>query len=476
MTNIIPEGFLWGGAVAANQCEGAYQEDGKGMSLVDILPVKGERILCKKDGFYALSHEGLYDYYPSHKSINFYHTYKNDIRLFAEMGFKVFRTSIAWPRIFPDGEEESPNEAGLQFYDDLFDELNKYGIEPLVTINHFDTPLALAKKYGGWRDRKLVDLYLRYCEVIFRRYHNKVKYWITFNEINIILHSPFTGGGLVFQAEDNKEQVKYQAAHHQLVASALATRLAKEIDSTMRIGCMLAAGEVYPYTCNPQDVMASIEKNREQYFFIDVQVRGRYPSYSKRLFEEKGICLEMAADDQEILKTTVDYISLSYYASRCVSTDPELNKQLTGGNTFETIRNPHIEASDWGWQIDPLGLRITLNNLYDRYQKPLFIVENGLGAVDVVELDGSIRDDYRIAYLKQHISEMKEALKDGVELIGYTSWGCIDIVSASTGEMDKRYGFIYVDIDNNGKGKGSRIKKKSFEWYKQLIATNAEGI
>jgi len=468
--------FLWGGAVAANQCEGAYDEDGKGLSLVDVLPCKQDRFQCMMDGSYAMAHKDDYDFYPSHKSIDFYHRYKEDIALFAEMGFKTFRLSISWPRIFPNGDETQANEAGLAFYDVVFDECRKYGIEPLVTINHFDTPLGLAVNYGGWRNRKLIDYYLRFCEVLFNRYKGKVKYWLTFNEINMILHLPFIGGGLSFKDRENKLQIQYQAAHHQLLASSLATKMAHEIDSNNQIGCMLAAGDVYPYTCHPDDIFAAVEKNREQYFFIDVQSRGAYPSYAKCFFEENNIQLDIEEGDFEILKNTVDFISFSYYSSRCVSTDDEVNAKLTAGNVFASVKNPYVPASEWGWQIDPMGLRTTLNTLYDRYQKPLFIVENGLGAADQVEADGSINDDYRIDYLAKHVEAMKEAMHDGVDLLGYTPWGCIDLVSASTGEMKKRYGFIYVDLDNEGNGSRKRMKKKSFDWYQKVIKTNGEDL
>jgi 6-phospho-beta-glucosidase len=472
---VLPENFLWGGAVAANQCEGAYLEGGKGLSPVDLLPDAAH------GRWEALEHpaktlETKYDFYPSHESIDFYHRYKEDIKLFAEMGFKCFRTSICWPRIFPNGDDMTPNEEGLKFYDDLFDECEKYGIEPVVTINHFDTPVELMKKYNGWKDRRCIDFYLRFCDVIFKRYKGKVKYWMTFNEINMILHIPFFGGGIDVSNEANPLQVKYQAAHHQLVASAMATKLGHEIDPENKIGCMLAAGQTYPYTCNPEDIWKSIEKNREGYFFIDIQSRGYYPSYSKRFFEENNINIEFQSEDKKILKeNTVDYIAFSYYSSRLTSADPENNKK-TAGNVFATMKNPYLQASEWGWQIDPLGLRITMNEIYDRYQKPLFIVENGLGAVDVKEEDGSINDDYRIEYLREHIQEMKEAVLDGVELIGYTPWGCIDLISAGTGEMKKRYGFIYVDRDNDGNGTLERSRKKSFEWYKKVIASNGDDI
>lgn len=474
MTNFeFPKNFLWGGALAANQSEGAYLEDGKGLSLVDILPdVHHGRWEAFSDLEKTMN--TTYDFYPSHVSIDFYHHYKEDIALLAEMGFKIFRTSISWPRIFPNGDDDQPNELGLDFYDRLFDECAKYGIELLVTINHFDTPLELMKKYGGWKNRKLIDYYLNYCDVIFKRYKDKVKYWLTFNEINMILHVPFIGGGMDVSGESNPEQVKYQAAHHQLVASAKATKLAHEINPEFKIGCMLAAGATYPNTSHPRDIWKALEADREGYFFIDIQSQGHYPSYSKRFFKENNIELEIAPGDLEVLReNTVDYISFSYYSSRLTSADPSVFEK-TEGNLFASLKNPYLETSEWGWQIDPLGLRTTLNQLYDRYQKPLFIVENGFGAVDIPDKDGYIEDDYRIHYHREHIKEMREAIGDGVELWGYTSWGCIDLVSGGTGEMKKRYGFIYVDRDNDGNGTLKRSKKKSFDWYKMVIASNGE--
>lgn len=463
--------FLWGGAIAANQCEGAYLTDGKGESVIDVLPAGEKRFGAIADLEKSL--ETDYGYYPSHVGIDFYHRYKEDIALLAEMGFRALRISISWPRIFPTGEDEKPNEKGLQFYDSLFVELKKYGIEPVVTINHFDTPLALVKKYGGWRDRKVIDAYLKYCKVIFERYKDAVTYWITINEINMVLHIPAMGAGLQFEKGENREQVKYQAAHYQLLASAGAVKLGKEINPEFQFGCMLAAGQVYPNTCDPVDVLESQKKNREHYFFIDVQARGAYPSYSKRLFQENGINLDITEEDKKLLaEHTVDYISFSYYSSRLTSADQELMKKATAGNAFATLKNPYLKESEWGWAIDPIGLRITMNELYDRYQKPLFIVENGLGAFDRMEGDGRIEDDYRIDYLQQHIDQMKEAVEDGVELLGYLAWGCIDLVSASTGEMSKRYGFIYVDRVDDGSGSLKRYKKKSFNWYKETIKNN----
>lgn len=410
--------------------------------------------------------------------MDFYHRYKEDIALLGEMGFKTFRLSIAWTRIFPKGDETEPNEAGLQFYESVFKEMHKHGIEPLVTITHFDMPVHLIKEYGGWRNRKVVDFYENLARVLFTRYKGLVKYWITFNEINMILHAPFMGAGLVFEEGENEEEVKYIAAHHELVASALATKISHEIDPENKVGCMLAAGQFYPQSADPKDVRQAQIDNQLNYFFVDVQSRGEYPAYALKDLERKGIEIPFVKGDKDLLKAhTVDYISFSYYSSRVSAHPDNMENDITGGNIFESIKNPYLEASEWGWQIDPLGFRITLNELYDRYQKPLFVVENGLGAVDMPDEKGQINDDYRIDYLSQHIAAMKDAVdEDGVDLLGYTSWGAIDLVSASTGEMKKRYGFVYVDRDNEGNGSFERSKKKSFAWYKQVIASNGENL
>ncbi|TWT16739.1 6-phospho-beta-glucosidase [Streptococcus sp. sy010] len=468
----FPKNFLWGGATAANQCEGAYDVDGRGLANVDVVPIGKDRfpIIAGQKKMFDFE-EGYF--YPAKESIDFYHRYKEDIALFAEMGFKTYRMSIAWSRIFPKGDELEPNEAGLDFYEKVFKECHKYGIEPLVTITHFDCPMHLIKEYGGWRNRQLITFYERLCRTLFTRYKGLVKYWLTFNEINMILHAPFMGAGLYFEDGENQEQVKYQAAHHELVASALATKIAHEIDPENKVGCMLAAGQYYPNTPHPDDVWESLKLDRENYFFIDVQARGEYPNYAKKEWEQKGIDINIEPKDLLLLKeNTVDFISFSYYSSRVASADPAV-KEKTAGNIFASIKNPYLTESEWGWQIDPLGLRITLNTIWDRYQKPMFIVENGLGAVDSPDETGYVADDYRIDYLREHIKAMNDAInQDGVELWGYTTWGCIDLVSAGTGEMKKRYGFIYVDRDNEGNGSLKRSKKKSFDWYKQVIATN----
>jgi 6-phospho-beta-glucosidase len=476
MTNYFPKDFLWGGAIAANQVEGAYLEDGKGLTTVDLLPTGEERfpiMLGQRD--VATPQNGTF--YPSHEAIDFYHRYKEDIALFAEMGFKALRVSISWARIFPNGDDKEPNQAGLQFYDDLFDELRKHRIEPVVTLAHFDVPVHLVKEYGSWKNRKVVTFFEQYAKTVFSRYKDKVKYWLTFNEINMLLHLPFVGAGLIFHEGENKLQSMYQAAHHQLVASALAVKALREIIPNAQIGCMLAAGMTYPYSCNPDDIQKAMDQDRDSFFFIDVQARGKYPGYAKRFFRENDIELAMEKDDESLLqKYTVDFIGFSYYSSRVTSTDPDILKNQTANNVFDSIPNPYLKASEWGWTIDPKGFRITANQLYDRYQKPLFVVENGLGAIDQLDENNQIHDDYRIDYLREHIKVIHEALKDGVEIIGYTCWGPIDIVSASTGEMKKRYGFIYVDRDNQGNGTLTRSKKKSFDWYKQVITSNGEHI
>lgn len=470
----FPEGFLWGGAIAANQAEGAAFEGGKGLTTVDMIPHGPHRMAVKlgQEKRFALRDD---EFYPSHQAIDFYHRYKDDIALMAEMGFTVFRTSISWSRIYPNGDETTPNAEGIAFYRDLFSECKKYNIEPLVTLCHFDVPMHLVKEYGSWRNRKMVTFFTRYARTCFEAFDGLVKYWLTFNEINILLHSPFSGAGLAFEADENQEQVKYQAAHHELVASALATKIAHEVNPENQVGCMLAGGNFYPWSCKPEDVWAALLKDRENLFFIDVQARGAYPGYTKRLFREKGIVIETEAEDAAILQNTVDFVSFSYYASRCASA--EMNEQnSSAANVVKSLKNPHIQASEWGWGIDPLGLRITMNMMYDRYQKPLFLVENGLGAKDEVNAQGEINDDYRISYLREHIKAMADAIEDGIPVIGYTSWGCIDLVAASTGEMSKRYGFVYVDRDDQGQGTLTRTRKKSFYWYKKVIASNGRDL
>jgi 6-phospho-beta-glucosidase len=472
----FPENFLWGGATAANQSEGAYNLDNRGLANVDLLPVGEDRravVMGEKKMFHFSD-----DYfYPAKNAIDMYHNYKEDIALLGELGFKTYRMSIAWTRIFPKGDEKEPNEAGLEYYERVFKECRKYGIEPLVTLSHFDCPMHLVEEYGSWKNRKMIYFFENLCRVVFTRYKGLVKYWIVFNEINMVLHAPFMAAGLYVGDldEKEKERVKYQAAHHELVANALATKIAHEVDPENQVGCMLGAGKHYPYSCNPEDVLVSQLRDREDYFFSDVQARGEYPSYMIKKFEREGIQIDFEEGDLELLKNnTVDFISFSYYMSRVGTANPEIAEQTTG-NIFDSVKNPYLPSSEWGWQIDPLGMRIMLIELYDRYQKPLFVVENGLGANDVPDSDGNINDDYRINYLSDHIKAMKDAIDlDGVPVMGYTMWSCIDLVSAGSGEMKKRYGVIYVDRDNLGNGTLKRSKKKSFDWYKKVIESNGE--
>lgn len=465
----FPKDFLWGGATAANQCEGAYNEDGKGLSTQDILP----------RGIMGPVTEEPTEDNMKLIGIDFYHRYKEDIKMFAEMGFKTFRLSVAWSRIFPNGDDKEPNEKGLEFYDNVFDELAKYGIEPLVTLSHYETPLALAKNYDGWVNRELIGFFENYVRTVFTRYKNKVKYWLTFNEINSATHFPYMSAGIWTPKEELSKQDLYQAMHHELVASALAVKIAHEINPEFQVGCMILGIPNYPLTSMPNDVLKAMEQDRQNLFFADIHVRGEYPRYMNRFFKENNIEIKMSAQDKEILKNTVDFVSFSYYMSSCATADPEKNVKGKG-NLIGGVPNPHLKASDWGWQIDPEGLRYILNLLYDRYQKPLFIVENGLGAFDKLTTDETgnktVDDDYRITYLNDHLVQVAEAIEDGVEVMGYTTWGCIDLVSASTAELRKRYGFIYVDRNDDGTGTLDRYKKKSFYWYKEVIASNGESL
>lgn len=466
--------FLWGGAIAANQSEGGWNEGGRGLSNCDVLPYGNKRINVikgKELRFQPVEEE----YYPAQKGIDFYHRYKEDIALFGEMGFKVLRLSIAWSRIFPNGDDDLPNEEGLKFYEDVFDECRKYGIEPLVTITHYDIPMHLVTYYGGWKNRKLIDLYKKFVYVLFKRFNRKVKYWLTFNEINIMTSACFMAAGLTFSNEENEYKSIYDAVHHVLVASAWAVKIGHEINPENQIGCMLNAGLFYPATCNPADVQAAQDENRKHYMFTDVQVHGEYPVYIQKEFERENYTIPFCEGDKKVLKNNlVDYISFSYYSTRVAKSNCEGEFD---SNLLKSAPNPYLKTEPWGRFIDPTGLRITMNEIYDRYQKPLFVAENGLGAPDTFDAHGNIIDDYRIEYLREHLLELKKAIEiDGLPVLGYTCWGPIDLVSVATGQMSKRYGFIYVDLDDEGNGTLKRTKKKSFEWYKRVIVTNGEDL
>ncbi|GGB48134.1 family 1 glycosylhydrolase [Virgibacillus dakarensis] len=481
----FPKNFLWGGALAANQVEGAWNIDGKGLSVADMATYRSNLSLDDYEGHMAISSDFIEKarkdkddkVYPKRRGIDFYHRYKEDLALFAEMGFKVLRISIAWSRIFPTGEELEPNEKGLQFYENLFTEMKRLGIEPIVTLSHYEMPLELSLKYNGWVERKVIDDFVLFCNVCFHRYKDLVKYWLTFNEIDSINRHSFTTAGIIPDRcpEGKEDETIYQALHHQFVASALVTANCHRIIEGSQVGCMLTKLTTYPYTCNPNDVEITLKKNLHNYFYADVQVFGEYPVMIERMFERNNIQIKMEPNDREILRNhTVDFVSFSYYMSLTESAEDGLEK--TAGNTIMGVKNPHLPSTEWGWQIDPVGLKISLIELYDRYKKPLIIVENGMGAVDKVEEDGSIHDDYRINYFREHFKQMKEAVEDGVDLFGYTSWGPIDLISAGTSQMSKRYGFIYVDQDDEGNGTLNRRRKDSFYWYKKVIESNGEDL
>jgi len=466
--------FLWGGALAANQCEGGWNEGGRGLANNDVLPFGKDRYEVIRGNIPVLQPDPA-QYYPAQQAIDFYHHYKEDIALFGEMGFKTLRLSIAWSRIFPNGDDAEPNEDGIQFYANVFQECHRYGIEPLVTISHYDIPMNLAITYGGWRNRNVLECFKRLVETLFTRYKGIVRYWLTFNEINIMTSACFMGAGIIFREGEDRYKAIYDAVHHVLVASAWAVKRGHEIDPQNQIGCMLNAGIYYPKSCNPLDVLAAQQENRKHYMFSDVQVRGEYPCYMLKEFERKSYNIPFQGDDKTVLrKNLVDFVSFSYYSTRVVEAGAEGKYD---SNLLRSAPNPYLKMEPWGRFLDPLGLRITMNEIYDRYQKPLFIVENGLGAVDEPDKNGYVEDDYRISYLRDHIQEMKNTVEiDGIKLMGYTCWGPIDLVSVATGEMNKRYGFIYVDRDNQGRGTLKRSKKKSFDWYKKVIASNGEDL
>ena len=480
----FPEKFLWGGATAAHQIEGAWKEGGKGLDTCDLRYFDAdwsrEEVLYHKR--HRMSSEqwekAISDpevlHYPYRWSSDHYYRYKEDVALLAELGCGVYRCSVAWSRIYPRGDEERPNEEGLKFYRDLFEECKKYGIKLLVTIVHYAAPVYLISEYGGWKNRRMINFYLKYCKTLFENYGDLVDYWLPFNEINAAKFSPYTGACLVEDQEEDYNSAIYQCLHHQFLANALAIKMGREMMPGSRFGAMLAKFSYYPGSCNPDDVMTSLlEGDYENFFYTDIMARGAYPSYAKRMFRERGIQIAKQEGDDAILKEgTVDFISFSYYMSTVVSTDPDFPR--ASDDPFAGLKNPYVETSAWGWQIDPVGLRISLNQLWDRYQLPLFVAENGLGAKDVLTEDKKVHDPYRISYLREHIKQLGEACDDGVDVFGYTMWGIIDLAASSTLEMSKRYGVIYVDRDNAMKGTCDRYKKDSFFWLKKVFETNGE--
>lgn len=489
----FPKDFLWGGATAANQYEGGFDEGGKGVNTSDVMTAGSHTVPRRvtyidpktgETGSTGMSFGAPMDfpegtipaiiegeYYPSHTATDFYHHFKEDIALMGEMGFKTFRLSMNWARIFPNGDDAEPCEAGLAFYDEVFDECRKYGIEPLVTLSHYETPINLNYKYGGWKNRACIGFFENYAKTVFARYKGKVKYYLTFNEINMMSYCPFMAGAIT----DSTPQNRAQGAHNQFVASALAVKAAHEIDPEIKVGQMLAYQPVYAYTCDPADQLKVMEAQHSSLFYGDVQTGGYYPQYILKQYEREGIVLEDCPEDYELIKNySADFLSFSCYGSSCMTTH---EAEAGDGNLLKGIKNPYLETNAWGWATDPNCLRLALNTLYDRYRKPLWIVENGIGWDDKMEEDGSVHDDYRIKYLQANIASMRDAINlDGIPLMGYTMWGCIDLVSAGTGEMKKRYGFVYVDRDDQGNGTLKRSRKDSFYWYKKVIASHGEDL
>lgn len=482
----FPKDFLWGGAIAASQADGAYNQDGKGLDTQDMryfdadwtkaVRDENRNINMTTERFNTALTATDIEHYPFRWGIDFYNKYEDDIELFSELGLKIFRTSINWARIFPNGDDEMPNQAGLAHYEKMFKKLKEKGIKIFVTILHYNIPVNLVTSYGGWKNRKTIDFYVKYAKTLFEHFGEYVDYWLPFNEINCAKFNPYNGCCVIKDQEENYEQAIFQSLHHQFLANALTIKAANEMLENPMIGGMIARFTTYPATCHPNDVMQMVlDENYKNYFYTDVMARGKYPNFTKRMFEEAGIELDIQDGDLEVLENnTVNFIAFSYYMSMVASTDE--NAEKTSGNLVSGNKNPYLDASDWGWQIDPVGIRISLNDMYDRYNLPMFIAENGIGAFDTVEENGEIHDEYRIEYLKQHVEQMSEAIHDGVELLGYTMWGIIDIVSCGTIEMNKRYGVIYVDQDERGNGSLKRSKKDSFYWYQKCIESNGKEI
>lgn len=470
----FPEDFLWGGAIAANQAEGAWDKDGKGWSVADINKFEPDIPLDKKyneEISTAYVREAMADekgIYPKRKAIDFYHTYKEDLKLMKELGLKTFRTSISWARVFPNGDDRKPNEKALEFYGKLIDEIIANGMEPLITLSHYEMPLNLTLNYKGWYSKEVIDFFVKFCTTCFDRYQDKVKYWIIVNQINLIVHESFNHLGIAEDKVENLEEAKYQGVHNELVACGRATKQAKLINPDFQIGMMLCHQSAYYETCKPDDVLAALKRNQMEYYYGDILLRGEYPGYAYRYFEDNQLDIKITEQDLEDLKNTADFMSFSYYYSKITNAETYKKKK-------SAFRNPNLGESEWGWSFDPIGLRVALNEYWDRWQKPIYITENGVGAMDTLEEDG-IHDPYRMRFYQEHLLQVKEALKDGVDVRGFYAWGPIDIVSCSSSEMKKRYGFVYVDYDNYGKGTGKRIKKDSFQWYQDVINTNGEAL
>ena len=465
--------FLWGGAVAANQCEGAWDEDGKGMILAeldhnDTNKNHGISIPIRDLNYLKKFKNDKETYFPKRNGINFYHTYKEDLSLLKEAGLKCFRTSIDWARIFPNGDDMEPNEKGIAYYDDLINEIRNNGMEPIITISHYELPISLVERYGGWRSPQFYKAFVRYAKFVIDRWNKKVTYWVVINQINLSEALPFEAIGLAKEDNRNFWQDYYQAIHYQLLACAKVKEYSKKYPF-IKIGTMNADMSAYPKTPKPQDVIMTMKHNRMNFFYTDVSFRGKYPGFILRYFDEEGIKIDISEDDKKLLKeNTLDFLGISYYFTLCKDATCTIRQE-------SVVDNPYLEKTQWGWTLDPDGFYYCLSQYYDRYEKPIFILENGLGCHDKV-INNEIHDDYRIHYLKEHLLQLENALNDGVEVLGYCLWSPIDIIAASSSQMSKRYGLIYVDLDDMGNGSGKRLKKDSFYWYKKVIETNGESL
>lgn len=492
----FPENFLWGGATSAAQVEGGRCEDGKGLSHLDYVYYRGPKSPCNfmvmDDVKKAREQEATLNF-PNRRGIDFYHRYKEDIALMAEMGFKVYRMSVSWTRLFPTGTEETPDEEGVQFYHNVFRELHKYGIEPLVTMIHYEMPMGFAEEFDGWLSPKIIPYCVRYLKFLIDEYKDEVTYWLTFNEINMVTAVPWLGGGIILDRniriphgfrpfapmtdEFGKvwNHTSHQALHHQFIASAIVVKYAHDTAPQCKVGNMFNLHHLYPETPSPQDAYRAHEETEYNMFFCDVMARGYYPEWILAYYRRNNIEIDWYENYEQILMDgKVDFISLSYYLSSIVTADPKRQERI--GSFIRRMNNPYLETSDFGWQIDPTALRISLNELRDRFHLPIFIAENGLGAFETLGEDKTVHDGYRIDYLRSHIQAIRDAIDDGVDVFGYTPWGWIDLVSCSLVSMSKRYGFVYVDADDEGNGTYERYRKDSFYWYKKVIESNGEDL
>ena len=462
----FPKNFLWGASTSAYQVEGAWNEDGKGLSVIDMLDHPEDT----SDFKVASDH---------------YHRYKEDVKLFSELGLKAYRFSIAWSRIIPNGIGEV-NQKGIEFYNNLIDELNKYNIEPIVTIYHFDLPYELEKN-GGWNNRETIDAFVEYANVLFNHFGDKVKYWLTINEQNtMILHPGAIGIPKGGKLPSKKEL--YQQNHHMLLAQAKVMSLCHKKCKNAKIGPALNITTMYGETCNPNDAIAAHNwETLRGWSFLDLAVYGRYNRLFWSYLEDRELEPLILEGDMEIMKNgKPDFIAMNYYSTATIAqskgdnsdVSPRAGDQqimLGEPGVYRAAENPYVDKSKYGWVVDPVGLRMTLRKVSERYDLPILITENGYGDKDILEENDVINDDDRIDFIKKHLEQLKLAIADGVDILGYCPWSAIDVVSTHQG-YGKRYGFIYVNRDEFNLMDLRRIKKKSFYWYKNLIETNGKNI